>query len=238
VARIGVCTGPVGGADSNTLLIRNVAAGDYTYSQAVSQGLDVPPTPAQWALPQCASDDTFDGFATEDDAESAATAAPDDPACATDPSGSSVSVGDPLMHSVDPVTGIPGAYHYAGYQTNGTWRGGRLTVEATNPFVDHTTCRLVGCQEFVASRLLAKSKFATSFRRVRGLRSAGSSGRFSPRMVRNCIRLSSRGRDPLRRSTTHRRPIGSFRAASTFSGCVRAQVAPRSALPCSGGVTA
>jgi hypothetical protein len=164
-AAIGTFCGKVGNADSNTLLFRNVAAGDYSYSQAVSAGLDVQPTPAQWGLPQCPADDTFDGFATEDDAEAAAAAAPDEPDCATDPSDSSVSVGDPMVHSTDPVTGLPGAYHYAGEQTNGEWRGGQVTIQVSNPAVDHTSCRTPGCgQEFVASRILAKSKFATSAR--------------------------------------------------------------------------
>jgi hypothetical protein len=39
-----------------------------------------------------------------------------------------------------------------------------MTVEVTNPAVDHTACRSLSCQEHVASRLLAKSKFATSQR--------------------------------------------------------------------------
>lgn len=163
IAAIGTpCSGPAGAADSNVLTISNVAPGDYTYSQAQTLGLEVQPTPAQWGLPACANDQTFAGFGTEDEAEAAAAAAPDDPACATDPSDSSVSVGDPMLHSTDPITGLPGAYHYTGKQTNGEWRGGQMTVEVSNPAVDHTACRSLGCQEHVTARLLAKSKFATS----------------------------------------------------------------------------
>jgi Concanavalin A-like lectin/glucanases superfamily len=136
---------------------------DYTYAEAVSAGLEVPPTASEAGLPVCPVDNSgFDGYATPEEAEAAGDEATlqanDEPECVPDRSETVVTVGGVPRHYAYPGCVIDDArcgYHFHGVETQGNqWQGMRIHVEVTDPDVDHYGEEFD--EEFVVNRALVK----------------------------------------------------------------------------------
>ena len=142
-------TNASGSAEATSQLTRRVFA-RYTYAEARALGIQTPPTPAEWGLPACATNGSWPGYATADETAAAATAAPEDPDCAEDPSGTTIVVGLEPPHG---GTSGSGYHHNGAYlDASSAAQGGRLAAEVSNPNVDHD---IHPDEEFVVARVLA-----------------------------------------------------------------------------------
>jgi hypothetical protein len=119
------------------LSVTYVAPGEYSYSEALTLGLETPPTPAELGLPECPDDSEATGFPTAEAAEEAAEAAPEEPVCAMDPSDTAIGIGGEPSQVFEEAQLTTG-YHHNGGQTTGLFEGGEAIIEVANPDVTHT----------------------------------------------------------------------------------------------------
>ena len=129
----------------NTTPPSEIEPGVYTYEEALALGVDPGlPTPESTGLPIC------DPPAAHDGGEAPPESIDDDPECVADATLTELGIGLTPPHGSTGATG----YHWNGYRTNASdFAGGKVTVEVTNPAVDHTSD--LDQEEFVVSRVLS-----------------------------------------------------------------------------------
>jgi hypothetical protein len=143
VSNGGAAADTIGQAQVDGGATSGIEPGVYTYSELIALGVDPGvPTPESTGLPLC---DTVSDSGTP-----ARTVQDDEPVCVVDPETVEFGVG------LTPPDGSSGAagYHWNGYRTTDSdYAGGRVTIEVTNPQVDHTSD--FDQEEFVVSRVLS-----------------------------------------------------------------------------------
>ncbi|MCA1707351.1 MAG: hypothetical protein LC808_30430 [Actinobacteria bacterium] len=130
----------------------SIAAGEYSYEEAIQLGIPTGPTSDEVGLPYCAPDPEWPGFSSSEEAAAVPMSAA---TCVVDPRTATYGVDLPIPHFGPPTPGNTNGYHWNGFSTNGLYRGGDIGVEVRNPAVDHVA--LGDEDEFVVARVLPKT---------------------------------------------------------------------------------